>query len=160
MEERPAVVVVGSWLLWLHIVAGAVVSVLVVIFRDRIAAVWSPQPGGDSQVQPVDFVPVIVVLYLVVAATALFLIPLFRHGHNWSRHSLAGLAVGIVIASVATARTGPPDLIRFSVVAAATLSAVTLVFLWHPEARRFCQPGPTDPGSAGEPAAHARARPR
>lgn len=154
MEERPGVVVVASWLLWLHIVAGAVVSVLVVVFRDRIADVWSPQPGGDSQVEPIDFVPVIVVLYVVVAATALFLIPLFRYGHNWSRHSLAGLAVGIVLASVATARTGPPDLIRYSVVAAAALSAVTLVFLWHPETRRFCLPG----GEAADDVDDAAAR--
>ncbi|QYJ04725.1 hypothetical protein KUV85_03315 [Nocardioides panacisoli] len=141
MDKRPAVVDVASWLLWLHIAAGAVVSVLVVVFRDRIAAVWSPEPGADSQVQPIDFVPVIVVLYVVVAATALFLIPLFRHGHNWARHSLAGVAAGVAITAVATARTGPPDLIRYSVVAAATLGAVTLVFLWHQDARRFCLPG-------------------
>lgn len=141
MSERPAVVDVASWLLWLLVAAGAVVSVLVVVYRDQIARAWSPVQGGDSQIEPIDFLPVIVVLYLVVAVTALFLIPLLRHGHNWARHWLAWGVAGILLSALAVAETSPPSVIRWCSIAAAMLSAVTLVFLWHGEARRFCKFG-------------------
>jgi hypothetical protein len=138
MDKRPAVVDAASWLLWAMVAAGGVVTVLVMVFSSELDRVWSPDPDTDSQVEPVDFVAVIVVLYVVVALTTLFLIPLLRHGHNWARHSLAVLAAGILLSAVAVVQTSPPQLIRFCTIAAAVLAAVTLVFLWHVEARRFC----------------------
>lgn len=138
MNKRPAVVDAAAWLLWVLVAAGGVVTVLVVVFSDELDEVWSPNPDTDSQVEPVDFVSVIVVLYVVVALTALFLIPLLRHGHNWARHSLAVIAAGILLSAFAVVQTSPPQLIRFCSIAAAVLAAVTLVFLWHVESRRFC----------------------
>ncbi len=138
MDRRPAVVEAASWLLWTLVAAGGVVTVLVVVFRNDLDEVWSPNPDADSQVEPIDFVWVIVVLYVVVALTTLFLIPLLRHGHNWARHSLAVFAAGILVSAVAVVQTSPPQLIRFCSIAAAVLAAVTLVFLWHVQARRFC----------------------
>lgn len=135
--ERPASVRLACYLLWTLVAAGLVVSVLVVVFRDRLAETWAPQPTGDSAVQPVDFVPVIVVLYVVVAGTTLTLVPLLRLGHNWARHVLAVVSLGIVVATAATMRTSPPLMVRSFAIAAAAVAAVTMVLLWHPDSRRF-----------------------
>ena len=127
----------ACYLLWALVAAGLVVSVLVVVYRDRLAEAWAPEPTGDSAVQPVDFVPVIVVLYVVVAGTTLTLLPLLRLGHNWARHVLAFLALSIVVATAATMRTSPPLMVRGFAIAAAAISAVVVVLLWHPDSRRF-----------------------
>ncbi len=139
MGKRPAAVDLATWLLWLQVVSGLVVCVLVVVRRDELEEAWSPGRSGDSTVQPLDFVPVILVLYAVVAITTLTLIPLLRAGHNWARHALAGVSVSILLATLATVRTMPPALFRGLIIAAAVMSAVTLVFLWHPDARRHCR---------------------
>ena len=137
MTKRPATVDLACYLLWLLVAAGLVVSVLVVVLRDRLAETWAPEPSGDSALQPVDFVPVILVLYLVVALTALTLIPLMRHGHNWARHSLALMSIGIFLSTAATVRTRPPPMVRGTAHAAAALAADTVVLLLHPHSRRY-----------------------
>lgn len=139
MEKRPAVVVAACWLLWAMVAAGALVLALVFAFQGQIAEAWSPEPGGDSRIQPLDFLPVILVLYLVVAATTVFLIPLLRHGHNWARHSLAVMVAGLLLCAFAVGETEPPAVIRWCAIAAAALAAVILVFLWHVQARKFCR---------------------
>ena len=146
MGKRPAAIDLASWLLWIQVLAGLVVSVLVVIFRDDLREAWSPGPSGDSTVQPLEFVPVILVLYGVIALTTLTLIPMMRSGHNWSRHALAMIEVGILIATIATVRTMPPAVFRGLIILAAVLAAVTLVFIWHPESRRHCR----EPSSAAD----------
>lgn len=147
MGKRPASVDLASWLLWIQVAAGLVVCVLVVVFREDLREAWSPGRSGDSTVQPLDFVPVILVLYSVVAITTLTLIPMLRAGHNWARHALALLSVGILVAALATVRTMPPALFRGLIITAAVMSAVTLVFLWHPDSRRHCR----EPGVVDEP---------
>ncbi|WP_435769363.1 hypothetical protein [Nocardioides sp. SYSU DS0651] len=137
MTKRPPAVEIATWLLWFLVAAGLVVCVLVVVYRDDLGMVWSPMQDGDSTVQPVEFVPVILVLYGVTAVLAATLIPLFRHGHNWARHSLAAIVVGIFLVTVATVRTAPPTMVKWSAIAAAVVSAVTLVFVWHPQSRHF-----------------------
>lgn len=142
--ERPATVELACYLLWTLVAAGLVVSVLVVVFRDRLAETWAPEPSGDSTVQPVDFVPVIIVLYIVVAATTVTLVPLLRLGHNWARHVLAVIALGIVLATAATVRTSPPAMVRGSAIAAAAIAAVIAVLLWHPDSHRYIRETATD----------------
>lgn len=139
MGKRPAAVDLAVWLLWIQVVAGLVVCVLVVVFREDLEDAWSPGRSGDSTVQPLEFVPVILVLYGVIAITTLTLIPMLRSGHNWARHALALSSVGILLAALATVRTMPPPLFRGFTIVAAVLSAVTLVFLWHPDSRRHCR---------------------
>lgn len=139
MGKRPASVDLASWLLWILVAGGFVVSVLVVVFREDLREAWSPGRSGDSTVQPLEFVPVILVLYAVVAVTTLTLIPILRAGHNWARHALAMIAVGILLSTLATMRTMPPPLFRGLIIGAAVLSAVSLVFLWHPDTRRHCR---------------------
>lgn len=158
MTDRPASVELAAWLLRVQVLAGLVVSVLVVVYRDDLAEVWSPDGSGDSSVQPLDFVPVILVLYGVIAITTLTLIPLLRYGHNWARHSLAGIVLGILVSTLAIVRTMPPALFRGWTIVAAVLSAVTLVFLWHPDTRRHCLVDDEDGAAApAEPADDADA---
>lgn len=151
MTKRPPAVELACWLLWLLVAAGLLVCVMVVVQREDLGAVWSPMQVGDSTVQPVEFVPVILVLYGVTAVLAATLIALFRSGHNWARHSLAAIVVGIFLVTVATVRTDPPTIVDWCAIAAAVLSAVTLVFIWHPQSRTFVReaarrerPVPTD----------------
>lgn len=137
MTKRPPAVELACWLLWFLVAAGLLVCVMVVVQRDDLGAVWSPMQVGDSTVQPVEFVPVILVLYGVTAVLAATLIALFRTGHNWARHSLAAIVVGIFLVAVATVRTDPPTLVDGMAIGAAVLSAVTLVFIWHPQSQGF-----------------------
>lgn len=137
MTKRPPAVELACWLLWFLVAAGLLVCVMVVVQRDDLGAVWSPMQVGDSTVQPVEFVPVILVLYGVTAVLAATLIALFRSGHNWARHSLAAIVVGIFLVAVATVRTDPPTIVDWCAIGAAVLSAVTLVFIWHPQSRTF-----------------------
>ena len=69
MGKRPAAVDLAIWLLWLQVAAGLVVAVLVVVLREDLEEAWSPGRSGDSTVEQLDFVPVILVLYGVVAVT-------------------------------------------------------------------------------------------
>lgn len=137
MTKRPPAVEVACWLLWFLVAAGLAVCVMVVVKRDDLGAVWSPMQVGDSTVQPVEFVPVILVLYAVTAVLAATLIALFRTGHNWARHSLAAVVVGVFLVTVATVRTDPPRLVDWAAIGGAVICAVTLVFLWHPQSRVF-----------------------
>jgi hypothetical protein len=139
MEKRPPSVDIASWLLWFEVAVGLVVSILVVAFRGELQEAWSPGQSGDSTVQPLDFVPVILVLYGVIAITTLTLLPLMRAGHAWARYALSLISLGIVLAALATTRTMPPLLFRGFLFAAAITSAVCLVFLWHPDTRRHCR---------------------
>ncbi len=49
-------------------------------------------------------------------------------------------SVGIFVATLGTMRTFPPPAVRWSAIAAAVVSAVALVFLWHPDSRRYARP--------------------
>lgn len=151
MSKRPPAVEVACWLLWFLVAAGLAVCVMVVVQRDDLGAVWSPMQVGDSTVQPVEFVPVILVLYGVTAVLAATLIALFRTGHNWARHSLAAVVVGVFLVTVATVRTDPPTLVDWTAIGGAVICGVTLVFLWHPQSRRFVreQAAAFEPADAG-----------
>lgn len=137
VTARPPAVVIACWLLWSLVAAGLLVCVLVVTQREDLGSVWSPMQVGDSTVQPVEFVPVILVLYGVTAVLSLTLIALFRVGYNWARHSLAAIVAGVIVVAVATVRTDPPTMVDGMAIAAAVISAVTLVFLWHPQSREY-----------------------
>lgn len=137
MTKRPPAVAVASWLLWFLLAAGALVCVMVVVQRDDLGAVWSPVQVGDSTVQPVEFVPVILVLYGVTLVLAATLIALFRARNNWARHSLAAIVVGIFLVTVATVRTDPPRLVEWAAIGAAVVCGITLVFVWHPQSRQW-----------------------
>jgi len=134
---RPFTVDLVSWLLWAQIIAGLVVSVLVVVFRHELDRVWSPMESGDSLVRPIEFVPVILVLYGVIAILMLILIYLFRGRHLWAQHGLGIISLSILLSALATMRTDSPPLVLWSAVLAGVSAAIAAVFVWHPQTRRF-----------------------
>lgn len=141
MRKRPITVDLATWLLWALVAGGLVVSVLVVVYRNDLGDVWSPASGGDSTVQQTDFVPVIVVLYAVIAVLMAVLIVLFRGRHLWAQHGLASISIGILFGALATMRTETPGAVLGAAVVAGVVAAVSVVFLWHPVTNRFVRDG-------------------
>jgi hypothetical protein len=134
---RPQAVQVTSWLVWLLVAGGLVVSILVVVERRHLAADWSPLHPADSSIQPISFVPVVVVLYATIAITALILLALFRQAQAWARWGLSVLDLGLLAGCFAIMRTAPPTSVEWALVVAALLAAAALVFLWHPSIGRY-----------------------
>jgi ABC-type sulfate transport system permease component len=97
MAEQPTSVTRAIRLLLGLIAAGLVVTVLVVVFRDDLEEAWSAGHPADSAIKPLEFVPVVITLYITVALLTLTLIPFFRSGHNWARHSLAAMVLVIAV---------------------------------------------------------------
>lgn len=145
MSKRPQAVEVASWLCWVLVAGGLAVSVFVVLRRHQIADHWSPLHPGDSNIQPVSFVPVVLVLYGVIALTVLILVAMFRQAQSWTRYALSLLALGLVAGSFAIMRTAPPTSVRVALVVAAVLGAVTVVFLWHPSITAFVRGADEEP---------------
>ena len=141
MGQHPTSVTRATQLLLGLLVAGLAVTVLVVVFRDDLEEAWSAGHPADSAIQPLDFVPVAIVLYVVVALLMLSLIPFFRNGANWARHSLAVMVLVIVLATVAVLRTDPPTLFVVVGIASLVLDALVLVYLWLPETSRYMHDG-------------------
>jgi lysylphosphatidylglycerol synthetase-like protein (DUF2156 family) len=137
MGQHPTSVTRATQLLLGLLLAGLVVTVLVVVFRDDLDEAWSAGHPADSAIKPLDFVPVAITLYVVVALLMLSLIPFFRNGANWARHSLAVMVLVIVLATVAVVRTDPPTLFVVVSLASLVLDALILVYLWHPETSRY-----------------------
>lgn len=137
MGQHPTSVTRAIQLLLGLLVAGAVVTVLVVVFRDDLDEAWSAGHPADSAIKPLEFVPVTIVLYVVMALLILTLIPFFRTGANWARHSLAAMVLVIVLSTVAVLRTDPPTLFVVLSIASLVLDALLLVYLWHPHTSRY-----------------------
>jgi hypothetical protein len=137
MGQHPTSVTRAIQLLFGLLVAGAVVTVLVVVFREDLDEAWSAGHPADSAIQPLEFVPVTIVLYVVMGVLILTLIPFLRSGANWARHSLAAMVLVIVLATVAVLRTDPPTLFVVLSIASLVLDALALFFLWHPQTSRY-----------------------
>ena len=137
MGQHPTSVTRATQLLLGLLVAGLAVTVLVVVFRNDLEEAWSAGHPADSAIQPLDFVPVAIVLYVVVALHMLSQLPFFRNGANWARHSLAAMVLVIVLATVAVLRTDPPTLFVVLSIASLVLDALVLLYLWHPETSRY-----------------------
>ena len=137
MGQQPTSVSRAIQLLLVLLVAGLGVTVLVVIFRDDLDEAWSAGHPADSAIQPLDFVPVTITLYVVVGLLVLTLIPFFRAGANWARFALVAMVVLIAVSTVAVLRTDPPTLFVVLGYCSLVLEAAILVFLWHPETSRY-----------------------
>jgi hypothetical protein len=130
-QSRPASVDRAVLLLWGLVVVGVVVTVLVVVFRQELAEAWSAGHPPDSAIKQPEFVPVVIVSYVVVAGLILTLVPFLRGGHNWARHSLAATVVFIGITTVAGLRTDPPAIFVACAAVSLIYMAVLLFHLYH-----------------------------
>jgi hypothetical protein len=139
MAQRPTSVTRAIQLLLGLLAAGLVVTVLVVVLRDDLEEAWSAGHPADSAIKPLEFVPVAIVLYVVVALLVLTLIPLFRSGAGWARYSLVAMVVVIALSTIAVIRTDPPTLFVVLSVCSLVLDAAILFFLAHPDTGRYCR---------------------
>ena len=137
MGQHPTSVTRAIQLLLGLVVAGLVVTVLVVVFREDLEEAWSAGHPADSAIKPLEFVPVVITMYVVVALLTLTLIPFFRAGANWARHSLAAMVLVIGISTVAVLRTDVPSVFVVVSIASLVLDALILAFLWHPHTSRY-----------------------
>lgn len=134
-QPRSAAIAIG--LLRGLVLAGLVVTVLVVIFQQDLGEAWSAGEPADSAIEPLHFVPVVVVLYVVVGGLALTLVSFLSGANEWALHALAAVVLIIAITTVAGIRTNPPALFLGVSVVALVYLAVTLVFLYRPETIRW-----------------------
>jgi hypothetical protein len=141
MGQHPTSVTRAVQLLLGLLVAGLVVTVLVVVFRDDLEEAWSAGHPADSAIKPLEFVPVVIVLYVVLALLTLSLIPFFRNGNNWARHSLVAMVLVIALSTVAVLRTDPPTLFVVVSIASMVLEALILFYLLHPDTSRYLRDG-------------------
>jgi hypothetical protein len=143
MAQHPTSVTRAIQLLLGLLAAGFVVTVLVVVFREDLDEAWTAGHPADSAIKPLEFVPVVIVLYVVLALLTLTLIPFFRNGHNWARHSLVATVLMIALSTSAVLRTDPPTLFVVVSIAAMVLEALILYYLWHRDTSRFLHEEPT-----------------
>lgn len=141
MAQRPTSVVRAVRLLLGLAVLGALTSVLVVIFRDEMAA-WSVGYRADSAIKTPAFVPVALVLYVVMAGLVLSLVQFLRSAHNWARWSLVALVVFVALATLGGLRTGPPTIFVVVSIGSLLLDAAILYFLVHQDTGRYVRGEP------------------
>ena len=104
-------------------------TLLTIIERDELVRTWTVRhPTG---IDPPDFVPVAVVLFITFGLLAAVLMVFFRAGHGSARVALTVLAGFFLLAMVAVLRLDPPVLFIVLVVLSALLDLVLLFFLWR-----------------------------
>jgi hypothetical protein len=130
-DQPPNTVVRAVRLLWGLVGVGLVVTILVVVFWDQLVDAWSAGHPPSSSIKQPEFVPVVIVSYVVFAGLILSLIPFLRGGHNWARHSLAATVVFIAISTLAGLRTDPPPVFVVCAIVSLVYNAVLLFLLWH-----------------------------
>ena len=106
-------------------------ALLTVVLRDELVRRWNLDHPTTGTVQPPDFVPVAIVLFVVFALLAGVLVMFVRDGHNWARLSLSALVVFMSVATLAGLRTDPPPLFLVLAVLSVVLDLALLFFLWH-----------------------------
>lgn len=136
-------------------------AVLTIVFRDELIRVWANGQRDTGSVKPLDFVPVVIVLFVVFAALAGVLVMFIRDGHNWARLSLSALVVFTAVGSLAGLRTSPPTLFVVLSALSIVLGLLLLVFLWHRDTNAYIRGAwlasrPDSSASPDSPASSAR----
>jgi hypothetical protein len=116
---------------WSLVALSGLTALLTVVLRDELVSRWAAGRQDVGTVQPPEFVPVAIVLFVVFAALAGVLVMFVRDGHSWARVSLSALVVFMAVATLAGLRTDPPVLFLGLALVSVVLDAILLVFLWH-----------------------------
>ena len=106
-------------------------ALLTVVLRDELVRNWAAGRQDVGTVQPPEFVPVAIVLFVVFAALAGVLVMFVRDGHNWARVSLSVLVLFMSVSALAGLRTDPPVLFLVLAGISVVLDVALLFFLWH-----------------------------
>jgi len=110
-------------------------TLLIVVERDELVRVWTARhPTG---IDPPDFVPVAIVLFITFGLLAAVLMVFFRAGHGSARVALTVLAGLVLLAMIAVLRLDPPVLFIALAVLSGLLDLVLLFFLWRKDTNEF-----------------------
>lgn len=156
MDERPMSLRVAVQLLWALLVVGAVTVVLIVLREDDLIRTWAEgnaaareilQRQGleavkDGSVQPPQFVPVAVTMYVVLASLVWVLGVFLRNGFEWARSGITVVLVFTSIAAIGGMRVGQPRLFDVCTVVCLVLVGALLVALWHPRTTAYIHADP------------------
>ena len=124
---------------------GLVTTVLIVVRRDDLIRSWAEGRRDlrrvlatqgldaikDGGVQPPEFVPVAIVLFVVMALLLWVLSAFLRAGYNWARVSLTFTLFFLAVGTLAGVKTGTPVLFTVISVASFPLEVAAIFFLWH-----------------------------
>ena len=130
-RHQPRSLTVAIRVVWGLVALSGLTALLTVVRRDELISRWAAGRQDVSSVQPPEFVPVAIVLFIVFAALAAVLVMFVRDGHSWARLSLTVLVVFMAVSTLAGLRTDPPMLFLALSLVALVLDVVLLVFLWH-----------------------------
>ena len=134
-RQRPASVTSAIRAQLALIGVGGLATLLTVVQRDELVRAWtSRHPTG---IDPPEFVPVVVVLFITFALLAAVLVVFFRGGHGSARVALTVLAGLLLLAVVAVLRLDPPVIFAVLAVVTALVDLVLLFFLWHKDTSEF-----------------------
>jgi hypothetical protein len=110
-------------------------TLLTIVERDELVRVWTDRhPTG---IDPPDFVPVAIVLFITFGLLAAVLMVFFRAGHGSARVALTVLAGLFLLATIAVLRLDPPVLFIVLAVLSGLLDLVLLFFLWRKDTSEF-----------------------
>jgi O-antigen/teichoic acid export membrane protein len=110
-------------------------TLLTVVERDELIGAWTARhPTG---IDPPDFVPVAIVLFITFGLLAAVLMVFFRAGHGSARVALTVLAGFVLLAMIAVLRLDPPVLFIVLAVLSGLLDLVLLFFLWRKDTSEF-----------------------
>ncbi|HEY0890130.1 MAG TPA: hypothetical protein VGE38_11015 [Nocardioides sp.] len=161
MDERPMSLRLAVQMLWALLVVGAVTVLLIVLREDDLIRTWAEgnratreilerqglEAVKDGSVQPPQFVPVAVTMYVVLAALVWVLGVFLRNGFEWARSGITVVLVFSGVAAVGGMRVGQPTLFDVCTVVCLVLVAALLVALWHPRTTAYIHAdldGPAD----------------
>jgi hypothetical protein len=110
-------------------------TLLTIVERDELVRDWTVRhPTG---IDPPDFVPVAVVLFITFGLLAAVLMVFFNAGHGSARVALTVLAGFFLLAVIAVLRLDPPVLFIVLAVLSGLLDLVLLFFLWRKDTSEF-----------------------
>jgi len=110
-------------------------TLLTIVERDELVRDWNARhPTG---IEPPDFVPVAIVLFITFGLLAAVLMVFFRAGHASARAALTVLAGLFLLAMIAVLRLDPPVLFIVLAVLSGLLDLVLLFFLWRKDTSEF-----------------------
>jgi len=130
-RHQPRSLTTAIRVVWGLVALSGLTALLTVVRREELVRRWEAGRQDIGSVQPPEFVPVAIVLFIVFAALAAVLVMFVRDGHSWARLSLTVLVVFMAVSTLAGLRTEPPVLFLVLSLLALVLDAVLLVFLWH-----------------------------
>lgn len=132
MTQQPTTVRRAVQLLAALVALAGATALLAAVRREDLLEAWVGGHPAATDIEPPAFVPVAIVMFLVFAGLVGVLVPFFRGGANWARHSLAAFVVLVALATLAGLRTDPPAPFLLAAAASLLLDAALLFLLWHP----------------------------